>query len=50
MIASLAAFAAVALLTPLATRLLGRRVFLDLKVMVRPKWRRDAAMLARLGL
>jgi len=30
--------------------LLGRHVFLELKVKVRPKWRRDAATLERLGL
>ena len=30
--------------------LLGRRVFLDLQVKVRPKWRRDEAMLERLGI
>lgn len=30
--------------------LLGRRIFLDLKVKVRPRWRRDAALLERLGL
>jgi GTPase len=30
--------------------LLGRHVFLDLKVKARPKWRTDAAMLERLGL
>jgi GTP-binding protein Era len=30
--------------------LLGRKVFLDLQVMVRPHWRRDDAMLERLGL
>jgi len=30
--------------------LLGRKVFLDLQVKVRPKWRRDEAMLERLGL
>ncbi len=30
--------------------LLGRRVFLDLSVKVRPRWRRDAATLERLGL
>ena len=31
-------------------KLLGRHVFLELQVKVRPKWRRDAAMLERLGL
>jgi GTP-binding protein Era len=30
--------------------LLGHKVFLELKVKVRPKWRRDAATLGRLGL
>jgi len=30
--------------------LLGRAVFLELRVKVRPRWRRDEAMLARLGL
>jgi GTPase len=30
--------------------LLGRRVFLDLRVKSRPKWRRDEAMLERLGI
>jgi GTP-binding protein Era len=30
--------------------LLGRSVFLDLQVKVRPRWRRDEAMLKRLGL
>ena len=30
--------------------LLGRKVFLDLQVKVRPRWRRDEAMLERLGL
>ena len=30
--------------------LLGRKVFLDLQVKVRPKWRRDEAMLERLGI
>ena len=30
--------------------LLGRHVFLELKVKVRPRWRRDAATLERLGL
>ena len=29
---------------------LGRRVFLELRVKVRPKWRRDEATLERLGL
>ena len=30
--------------------LLGHQVFLDLKVKTRPKWRRDEAMLERLGI
>jgi GTP-binding protein Era len=30
--------------------LLGRPVFLDLQVKVRPRWRRDEAMLERLGI
>jgi GTP-binding protein Era len=30
--------------------LLGRKVFLDVQVKVRPKWRRDEAMLERLGI
>jgi GTP-binding protein Era len=30
--------------------LLGRRIFLELRVKVRPRWRRDEAMLARLGI
>jgi GTP-binding protein Era len=30
--------------------LLGHPVFLDLKVKVRPRWRRDEAMLERLGI
>jgi GTP-binding protein Era len=30
--------------------LVGRRVFLDLRVKARPKWRRDEAMLERLGI
>jgi GTP-binding protein Era len=30
--------------------LLGRKVFLDVRVKVRPKWRRDEAMLERLGI
>ncbi len=29
---------------------LGRPVYLDLQVKVRPRWRRDAATLDRLGL
>jgi GTP-binding protein Era len=35
---------------PEVERLLGRHVFLELHVKVRPKWRRDTAMLERLGL
>jgi GTPase len=35
---------------PEIEHLLGRRIFLELKVKVRPKWRRDAATLERLGL
>jgi GTP-binding protein Era len=35
---------------PEIEHLLGRRVFLELRVKVRPHWRRDAAMLQRLGL
>ncbi|MGZ4290572.1 MAG: GTPase Era [Gaiellaceae bacterium] len=35
---------------PEIEHLLGGRIFLDLKVKVRPKWRRDAATLERLGL
>jgi GTP-binding protein Era len=35
---------------PEVEALLGRPVFLELKVKVRPRWRRDAAMLERLGL
>ncbi len=35
---------------PEIEQLLGRSVFLDLQVKVRPKWRRDEAMLERLGL
>ena len=30
--------------------LLGHQIFLDLKVKTRPKWRRDEAMLERLGI
>jgi GTP-binding protein Era len=30
--------------------LLGRSIFLDLQVKVRPRWRRDEAMLERLGI
>jgi GTPase len=35
---------------PEIEHLLGRRIFLELKVKVRPKWRRDSATLERLGL
>jgi GTPase len=35
---------------PEIERLLGRHVFLELHVKVRPRWRRDEAMLERLGL
>jgi len=35
---------------PEIEHLLGGRIFLELKVKVRPKWRRDAATLERLGL
>jgi GTPase len=35
---------------PEIEQLLGRRVFLDLKVKTRPRWRRDQAMLERLGI
>ena len=35
---------------PEIERLLGRRIFLELTVKVRPRWRRDAATLERLGL
>ena len=35
---------------PEIERLLGRRIFLELVVKVRPKWRRDDAALERLGL
>ena len=35
---------------PEIEHLLGRHIFLELKVKVRPKWRRDAATLERLGL
>ncbi len=35
---------------PEIEQLLGRRIFLDLQVKVRPKWRRDEAMLERLGI
>ena len=35
---------------PEIEQLLGRQVFLELQVKTRPKWRRDAAMLERLGI
>jgi len=35
---------------PEIERLLGRRIFLELHVKVRPRWRRDEAMLERLGI
>jgi len=35
---------------PEIEQLLGRHVFLELRVKVRPRWRRDEAMLERLGL
>jgi GTPase len=35
---------------PEIERLLGRRVFLDLHVKLRPKWRRDEQLLERLGI
>jgi GTP-binding protein Era len=35
---------------PEIEHLLGRRIFLDLQVKTRPRWRRDDAMLERLGL
>ena len=35
---------------PEVEALLGRTVFLELQVKVRPKWRRDERMLERLGL
>jgi GTP-binding protein Era len=35
---------------PEIEHLLGRKVFLELQVKVRPRWRRDEAMLERLGL
>jgi GTP-binding protein Era len=35
---------------PEIEHLLGRRIYLDLHVKVRPRWRRDEAMLERLGL
>jgi GTPase len=35
---------------PEIEQLLGRRIYLDLKVKVRPRWRRDEATLERLGI
>ena len=35
---------------PEIEQLLGRHVFLELRVKVKPRWRRDEAMLERLGL
>ena len=35
---------------PEIERLLGRRIFLELHVKVRPRWRRDESMLERLGI
>jgi GTP-binding protein Era len=35
---------------PEIEQLLGRRIFLDLRVKVRPRWRRDEATLERLGI
>jgi GTP-binding protein Era len=35
---------------PEIEQLLGRKIYLDLQVKVRPRWRRDEAMLERLGL
>ncbi len=35
---------------PAIEALLGRHVYLELQVKVRPRWRRDEAMLERLGL
>jgi GTP-binding protein Era len=35
---------------PEIEELLGRRIFLELQVKVRPKWRRDEALLERLGI
>jgi GTP-binding protein Era len=35
---------------PEIEHLLGRRIFLELQVKVRPRWRRDEAMLERLGI
>ena len=35
---------------PEIEHLVGRQIFLELQVKTRPKWRRDAAMLERLGI
>jgi GTP-binding protein Era len=35
---------------PEVEALLGRRVYLELRVKARPRWRRDEAMLERLGI
>ena len=35
---------------PEIEELLGHSVFLELRIKVKPKWRRDAATLERLGL
>jgi len=35
---------------PEIEHLLGRRIFLELQVKARPRWRRDEAMLERLGI
>ncbi len=35
---------------PAIEQLLGRKIYLDLQVKVRPRWRRDESMLERLGL
>jgi GTP-binding protein Era len=35
---------------PEIEQLLGRTIYLDLRVKVRPKWRRDEATLERLGI
>jgi GTP-binding protein Era len=35
---------------PEVEALLGRRIYLELRVKARPKWRRDEAMLERLGI
>ena len=35
---------------PRSRRLLGRPIFLELVVKVRPRWRRDEALLERLGI